>query len=161
MKKLFLASLTITSFATYLMGIFLPAFRIRKLYFFKDDVTIVKSIWLLFEHGELFLSGVILIFSILFPLVKYGMLLIAIFHREKEKGARLANAVSALSKWAMLDVYVIALFVMTYKMGGGIIAIKVKTGTLFFTVSVLTSIAASKLFPKLLLEKKRLDSGVK
>lgn len=134
--------LALGSFVCYVLGITLPAFQIKKLFLFKQNVTILNSVWLLMKHGEFFLSTIILVFSILFPLVKYSMLLVASVRSGSEN---VASVVGALSKWAMLDVYVIALFVMTFKMGKGIIAVEVKMGTIFFTISVVTSLIASTL----------------
>ncbi len=66
----------------------------------------------------------------------------------EEKRKTLLRRIEALGRWSMLDVFVVALLVVTTKLG--ILAdVEVHAGIYFFAASVLASMAASLLMNRL------------
>lgn len=132
------------AFALLLAGLFRPFTQVTKLWLFDDDVSVYSGLITLFQERELFLFGILLIFTILFPLVKIGALL-AIWLTPGlriQQMARVYAVVSNLSKWSMLDVFVVAVLVVLIR-SGGVASIKAQDGLLLFCASVvLTQIAS-------------------
>ncbi len=128
----------------FLAGLFRPFTQVTKLWLFDDDVSVYTGLITLFQERELFLFGILLIFTVVFPFVKITTLLglwlkpgLKIQHMAKVYGF-----VANLSKWSMLDVFVVAVLVVLIR-SGGVATIKAQDGLLLFCASVvLTQIAS-------------------
>lgn len=132
------------SLVLFLAGLFRPFTQVTKLWLFDDDVSVYTGLITLFQERELFLFGILLIFTVVFPFVKITALLglwlkpgLKIQHMAKVYGF-----VANLSKWSMLDVFVVAVLVVLIR-SGGVATIKAQDGLLLFCASVvLTQIAS-------------------
>ena len=135
---LFSSCLTITPSAgewTGVLKIFKPDFTTPK------ELSLVGGIRQLFEHGFPFIGGLILIFSIAFPLWKLGVLWAASWATSHgEHPRRLLKLVEKLGKYSMLDVLVIALLVVAIKGLPGGTAVTLGPGFYCFAVSVLLAL---------------------
>jgi paraquat-inducible protein A len=130
--------------ATFLIGIFRPCTAVTKLWVFESEVSVWSSLETLSAEGEWFLFLVILVFTIVFPLVKISSLALLWLRNGMTKERRVAiyRYVGHLGKWSMLDVYIVALFVVYIK-SGGVADITIRDGIVVFTASVmLTQFAA-------------------
>lgn len=95
------------------VGLALPVMRVEKLVFWKDDYSIVTGAMSLWRDGHRFLSCVIVLFSIVFPIVKLLALLgLWLAPMKDERRAAVLRVVDALGKWSMLDVFVVAMMVV-------------------------------------------------
>lgn len=132
------------AFLLFLAGLFRPFTQVTKLWVFDDDVSVYSGLITLFQERELFLFGVLLIFTVIFPFVKISALL-ALWLKpglKIQQMARVYSFVSNLSKWSMLDVFVVAVLVVLIR-SGGVASIKAQDGLLLFCASVvLTQIAS-------------------
>ncbi len=132
------------------IGLFAPIMTLKKFLFLKNEVSIYTGLIGLFDDGHYGLFFIILIFSVCFPLAKIFTLAFAWYGQfvTEEKRKTLLRRIEALGRWSMLDVFVVALLVVTIKLG--ILAdVEVHAGIYFFAGSVLASMAASLLMNRL------------
>ena len=133
------------SMTAFLLGIFRPFSTVTKLWIFESDVSVWSSLGTLRAEGEWFLFFVILVFTLVFPLVKMlslGVLWLAPGLTQSRR-VGLHRFVGALGKWSMLDVFIVALLVVYIKRGT-LADIALRDGIVVFTVSViLTQCAAA------------------
>ncbi len=129
------------------LGITLPVIRLTRLYVWTDTFSIATVIWTLFSEGEFWLSIILLLFSIVFPVLKllYLLILFAIPQPNLERHSQRIHRLAWLGKWSMLDVLVLAL-VIFYVKSSGIADAAALPGIYFFAASVvLTMIATSQI----------------
>jgi len=102
----------------YWPAILLPILRIEKFGHHYQSSLLSGTIELLRE-GSWFVGGVVLLFSILFPLLKILLLLelslLGLLHRHHK--ARTYRVMEFAGKWSMMDVMLLAFMVMLVKLG--------------------------------------------
>jgi len=143
-ERLPIVLMLLLSLVLFLAGLFRPFTRITKLWLFDNDVSVYQGLIALFNEQEIFLFGILLIFTVIFPFVKIGALLTLWLTPglKTQTMSRVHSFVSNLSKWSMLDVFVVAVLVVLIR-SGGIARIKAQDGLLLFCASVvLTQIAS-------------------
>jgi paraquat-inducible protein A len=136
--------LLVASLGFFIAGIFLPFTSVTKLWLFENQVSVYRGLIVLWKAGELFLFLILFVFTILFPFVKINSLLgLWLWPRlEQEQARRMYHFVSNLGKWSMLDVFVMAILVLTVK-SSGVANIQVGAGFFLFFVSVMLTQTAS------------------
>jgi paraquat-inducible protein A len=83
-----------------------------------NTFSVFSGIQLLWNDGNVFLALLIFFFSIVFPIVKLAALLMIWVARLPEARRRaILNVLTALGKWSMLDVFVVAVVVVAVKLG--------------------------------------------
>lgn len=105
------------------------------------SLSIAEGIVELFDYGHYLIGTLILVFSILFPLAKLGVLWTAawnISHRDATK--QLLLLVEKLGKYSMLDIFVIAILIIAIKGLPGGSTVNVEIGFYSFVLSVLLSL---------------------
>lgn len=110
--------INIVSLATlvlFISSIFAPLFTLEKFYFFSNTVSLVSSLFTLLEKGEIFLFLIIFSFSIIFPLFKLLVILFIWNSPAGETVQKLLKWIHHLGKWSMLDVFVVALMLVSIK----------------------------------------------
>lgn len=80
------------------------------IYFYYQSKSIAQLIQLLFQQGNLIVGFSILIFSVVFPLIKTLLMLFFVFRPQIANKKWFKNFVLNLSKWSMADVFVVAIF---------------------------------------------------
>ncbi len=145
-RSIFLEMLMAGAALCLLLGLTLPVVKLTWLYFFDNRHSIISIIWVLFQDKEWLLSGVLIIFSALFPLTKLSYLMVLYFRRLNDilPSKKLLYILSWLGRWSMLDVLVLALIVF-YTKQTGVADATVLPGIYFFAVSVLLTMWASEL----------------
>ena len=78
---------------------------------FRQTQTIVEAVEKLHESGNTFVAGLILLFSILVPLIKAGLLAVIFAHPRLETRGRVYRFVRSISKWSMADVFAVGIFI--------------------------------------------------
>lgn len=135
------------SLITFAIGIFAPVMTFKKLIFYKNTFSIHSGLVSLIKEGEYILFLIIFVFTILFPIVKILLLFLIHYFRfwPQEKKIRLLHYLSLVSKWSMLDVFIVALLVVIVRLGiTG--RVEVRWGIYVFATSViLSSIATQRL----------------
>jgi paraquat-inducible protein A len=134
----------LAAMACFVAGIFLPFTSVTKLWLFQNQISVYHGLIILWQAGELFLFLILFVFTICFPLVKLtAMLTLWLYPRVGAEHARnLFHFVSNMGKWSMLDVFVVAILVLTIK-SSGIANIRVGDGFFLFFVSVMLTQFAS------------------
>ena len=109
-----------------------------------SSYSILSSVWTLIKNGvvlDILLASIIFICSVVFPILKLG-----VFYHKLNDG-KLNRGISALvHKWgrfSMLDVYIVAILILTIRTLPGGAQIKPSWGIILFTISVLLSLYIS------------------
>ena len=137
------------------LGIFAPSFSIEPR--FGDYTAIVKAldpefgkievfsifsgITKLFEQGSYFVGGLLLLFSVCFPLWKFGAMWEAVFllNTKVDGNSSKLRLVEKLGKYSMLDIFVLAVLVIAIKGLPGGSKPELHWGIVAFVVSILIS----------------------
>ncbi|RAP33335.1 hypothetical protein DID75_02535 [Candidatus Marinamargulisbacteria bacterium SCGC AG-410-N11] len=77
---------------------------------FNETRSIIQSINSLYETKDYFVANLIILFSIIVPFIKAGLLFSCYFIKSVWR-TRLFSFVSNISKWAMADVFVVGIFI--------------------------------------------------
>lgn len=128
------------AFLLFAAGILVPFFNVTQFWVFKDAVSVVSGLLELARASEWFLFLIIFVFTIVFPLVKLSTLAAVWWHRGRDdsRAARLLPWVAKLGKWSMLDVFVVAILVVTIK-SAGLAQFTIGPGVYLFTASVVVT----------------------
>lgn len=126
------------------LGLKLPIITIEKFWLFGNTVSLLSAIAQLWQQQEwglvLLLGG----FSVLFPILKL-LLLFAIWNFENSSSRshrRHLDWLATYGKWSMLDVFVVALLVVTVKLGA-LAQANVEFGLYAFAASVVLTMLVS------------------
>lgn len=131
----------------FVAGVSAPFFQVQKFWVFGDAVSVLSGLRELARASEWFLFAIIFLFTLVFPTVKLAALGTIWWKRGRDDAGadRLLRWVSHLGKWSMLDVFVVAILVVTIK-ASSLANITVDIGIYLFTASVvLTQIIALRL----------------
>jgi paraquat-inducible protein A len=134
----------VASLGFFIAGIFSPFTAVTKLWLFENQVSVYRGLIVLWKAGEIFLFLILFVFTILFPFVKINSMLALWLWPglENEKARNMFHFVSNLGKWSMLDVFVMAILVLTVK-SSGVASIQVGLGFFLFFISVMLTQTAS------------------
>lgn len=143
----FIAFLLVLSALFHGLGISLPMISVQGLRIFDYSIFGSKGISIvdlslgLLKDGEYLLFLIVSIFSIVFPVVKIGLIQVSLIksHNHTQKFSQYAQY---LGKWSMVDVFVVAIVIYAAK-SAGITKITSESGLWFFTASIIISIIAS------------------
>ena len=78
---------------------------------FRQTQSIVQSVRNLYESGNLFVAGLIVLFSITVPFIKVVLMAMVLVAKTAATRARAFRVVQSVSKWAMADVFVVGVFI--------------------------------------------------
>lgn len=128
----------------FVAGIFLPFTSVTKLWLFQNQISVYRGLIVLWQAGELFLFLILFVFTVCFPFVKINaMLILWLWPRlGHAQGRRMFHFVANLGKWSMLDVFIVAILVLTVK-STGVANIRVGDGFFLFFLSVMLTQFAS------------------
>ena len=142
-------SLLIISTISLILAFLAPLFSVNKLWIFADTITLASSIVSLFTSGNYLLGLIVGLFAVVFPIVKLGSLYwLWTFSTVKTVKQNL-SWLAAISKWAMLDVFVIALMVVAIKLGA-VMEVELHFGLFFFIAAVILSKVTVRMIDRIL-----------
>lgn len=135
----------------FLTGVFFPFFHVTKLWVFSDAVSVVSGIITLFHEGEYFLFGILTLFTLIFPVVKLGLLGVIWIERAHDlnRVRRLHHWIENVGRWSMLDVFVVAILIVAMK-SASVAEIHIGLGLYLFTFSVISTQVASAWIDRLI-----------
>jgi paraquat-inducible protein A len=138
--------LTLGATVCLVLGLTLPIVKLTRLYFWTDTHSLTSIISALYYTDEVFLAGVIFVFSILFPAFKLIYIIMAgtLFTGNSARRALWFKRIEWLGKWSMLDVLVLALLVFYAKSTQFADAVALP-GIYFFAGSVMLTMVAYSL----------------
>jgi len=146
--------LLMVALATLIIGLTAPLLTLEKMYFFENTITLFSTITGLFEQKEWFLFIVIALFSLCVPIIKIASLVL-ILNLEYPKNSILdktLKVIETVGKWSMLDVFVVALLLVSVKLGV-LAKVDVHYGLSVFAASVLLTMGLSVWIHKLALKR--------
>ncbi|WP_273179845.1 MULTISPECIES: paraquat-inducible protein A [Methylophaga] len=141
-----LRCLLVISSVLLLAGLFMPMLTITQFLVISDDFSVISGITELWKAQKYVLFFIIGIFSIVMPLAKIGLLfrlLQADSHPTAVK-MKLLNLMHDYGRWAMLDVMVVAMLIVTVKLGA-IASIQIHPGLYVFGAAVLLIMLTTQL----------------
>ncbi len=109
-----------------------------------ESKGVVGSIAKLFENGDTVVAMVILLFSVLIPLLKIvAMLFVSVF-RDTGFAHGIVKFFKMIGKWSMVDVFVVATFLVYLTVNKGEVSrAEVEVGLYFFLAYVIVSMLVS------------------
>jgi paraquat-inducible protein A len=140
------AASALGAFILYWPAVFLPILEIERLGM-RSESSLIGGIIDMLKHGEWFVGTVVLLFSVVFPLVKIVLLLELsllrlLHHRHRAFTYRLMESTG---RWSMMDVMLLAFLVMLVKLGG-VVAWHIGPAVVAFSGCVMLSLIASVSF---------------
>jgi len=102
-----------------------------------QEVRLFDSVKMFYESNDYLLAAIIFLFTIILPIIKFLELLNRnlTFYKTSE---RVSHILHMLDKWSMLDVFLVALLLLNFKMNSNLIVMRLETGTTFIALSIIT-----------------------
>ncbi|MFW5426479.1 MAG: paraquat-inducible protein A [Methylophagaceae bacterium] len=130
--------LLVFSSVLLLIGFIAPMLTISKFIIVKHSLSIIAGVWQLLIEGQIILFIIIALFSIVLPIAKI-ILLFNLLHpttRHPNRRNKMLHLMHDYGRWAMLDVMVVAILIVSVKLGA-IASIQVHAGLYIFGAAVL------------------------
>jgi len=147
-SKLFIGFILLSSVFFYSLGLVFPLMgtknQVLGIVWEYQDIRLFDSVRIFWLGHEYLLATIIFVFTIVFPVLKYIELLFK-FLLKNPKSGRLRKITKHLDKWSMIDVFLVALLILNFKMDSSIIVMKLKIGTSFLAISVVLSVLVNQL----------------
>ena len=125
-------------------GLVMPAISVTNLMVFGATYSIIDAVFAFWSGGKYVLFVIVFFFSLIFPAAKILISLWAwIFMPDGDHATmrRVLTAFAAVSKWSMLDVFIVALTVLVIE-GSLLTTADIHLGVVLFAVSVIFSTVA-------------------
>ncbi len=132
----------IAAFALYAVGIMAPLFTFEKLFVFSNTVSVLTALADLWRERQLFVFVLLALFTLLVPLLKLALLARVwngVLHRRH---ARSLEWLAQYGKWSMLDVFVVAVLLVSVKLGA-LGHVELHYGLYAYAASVLLAMLAT------------------
>lgn len=122
------------------MGLVLPLVRFDRLYFFSDTPSLLAIIASLWQSGNGLLAGVVALVSIGLPVLKLiGLADEAMGRgRQAKSGAFFDRIMPQMSRWAMMDMLLVAIVIAAAK-SSGLASAFTQAGLWFYAGSTIIS----------------------
>ena len=154
---------SLTAMVTLVFGLITPILMVtihKEVEYLGDIVLsfeskgVIGSIEKLFEGGDVVVAVVILLFSVVTPVLKVLSLLFVSIFIESNFAHSIVKFFKMIGKWSMVDVFVVAVFLVYLTANKGDISrAEVEVGLYFFLayviVSMLVSLSADKMLHRL------------
>lgn len=140
------AAAALAAFVLFWPAILCPILRIEKLGH-QQESSILSGTFELLSHGSWLVGGVVLLFSVVFPLTKIVLLLelsLLEFLHKRHKALTL-RIMEHVGKWSMMDVMLLAFLVMLVKLGN-LVEFQFGPAVVAFIACVTMSMVASLSF---------------
>ena len=107
---------------------------------YNETQSILRAIRRLFDSKNYFVAGLVLLFSVIVPFIKAGLLAVILTVKNPVTKYRLYLFVRSVSKWAMADVFAVGIFI-AFMAGNAIdnLDAKLHPGFYYFIAYCLTS----------------------
>ena len=127
-----------------IFGFVAPLLTLNKFLFIENTFSILSGTLELLIEGQIFLFMLITIFSIVLPILKIGILfrLLNLRNISVSKLDKYLHWMHLYGKWSMLDVFVVAVLVVSVKLGT-IASVEIRYGIYFFSAAVLLTMVVT------------------
>ncbi|MGB1239133.1 MAG: paraquat-inducible protein A [Pseudomonadales bacterium] len=131
--------------ACYVAGIYLPIMTLTKFYFIENSFSILSGLTDLYTQERYALVALIALLSLVLPLLKLLLLARVLYSAAPvgdtwQKGL---NLVHSIGRWAMLDVLVVAVLLVSVKLGA-LASVALHSGLYWFAACVLLTMWISQ-----------------
>ena len=160
--------LVILAITLLIVGQSTPTMLVEQLWGIKKQTyTIWTGVVMLAQNGVFFLAAIVFLFSVIFPYAKLTAILVLWFKKfGPEDRSTMARWLGVLGKWSMLDVFVVAVFVVLTE-ASSLISVKPRYGIYIFAGAIVVSIVVSLLIERIaerekenyLIEKGKAQAG--
>lgn len=150
MKKTIASILYLLSIVLFILGLINPILKNSTMMGFMGEkfIYLIGSVKYFYAEEEFFIGTLILVFTFIFPILKYLFIGFRLINVQFGQTKWVATLVEIVNKWAMLDVFVVALIIVNMKFNTLIISASIEIGTTFFAISVLLLMIASYILRK-------------
>ena len=133
-----LLALLLVASLLLLAGFFLPMLTLTKFLIIANSFSVASGLMTLYQQGQWLIFIAIGLFSVVLPLLKLGLLFLLVLHGEvrSPRYAQLLRLMHDYGRWAMLDVMVVAVMIVTVKLGV-VAQIEIHPGLYIFGAAVL------------------------
>ena len=132
--------LLVASVTFFILGLSFPILSTKKqvlgLVLKYQEIRLFDTVKLFYESRDYLLAIIIFLFTIVFPVVKFFEIFNRLFMMISIP-KRTDHILHLLDKWSMLDVFLVALLLLNFKMNSTIIVMQLKLGTIFIAISVI------------------------
>ena len=160
-RKWIAVILLLASLIFFVMGFMYPlletGYGIGPFTLKKDYIYISTSFRYFFDQGEVFVGLLLLFFTIIFPVIKYIFLFLTLLGRKVPRHQFFSTALEIINKWAMLDVFVVAVLILNMKFDSTIIVSRLQSGTTLFAIAVVLLMTCSFIAGKLIAQQQGLQ----
>ena len=135
--------LLVVATATLALGLVLPILRVEKFIFWESGYSVITGVASLFDSREWLLGFVILLFSIVFPIAKLGVLVTLWLGKlTHDQRFALLRRLETVGRWSMLDVFAVGILVVAGKLGA-VADVEARIGIYLFGAAILLSMLAT------------------
>ena len=144
-KSSLLFLITLAALGLLVTGFFAPLFTMSKFFIFNNTVSLYTVLYDLWVERYFGLFIIIMSFSVVFPMIKIMMMFYlqlsssASRHRHK----KLINILELVGKWSMLDVFVVAVLLVSIKLGP-MADVTVHYGVYVFSAAIIIMMVVSR-----------------
>ena len=128
------------SITFYILGLTYPLmttrYQVLNIPLKSQQVTLFDSVKLFWKSGEYLISLIILVFTFILPVSKYVEMIL-----ELSTGRKFPT-LQGVDKWNMIDVFLVAMLLLNFKMNSNFIVMRLEWGTNFIALAVLTRLVA-------------------
>ncbi|MES9958039.1 MAG: paraquat-inducible protein A [Sedimenticola sp.] len=137
-EKLVLNFLLICAGLLLYIGLTAPMITIEKFIFISNSFSVTSGVMELYRNGETMLFLIIGIFSVVLPILKLLLLfmLINLLEKQSQRMKRYLHLMHDYGRWSMLDVFVVAVMVVSVKLDA-IAKVYVHSGLYAFGAAVI------------------------
>ena len=126
-------------------GLTMPAISVSRLVFFEQQYSLMQAILAYWSQGQWALFILVLVFSVLIPASKVliGLWVWVAGQNRPQLVRRMLRVLAAISKWSMLDVFIVALTVLVVD-GRILDSADVHVGIILFAAAAIASTLATQ-----------------
>lgn len=130
--------LLLVNMVLLVVGLVSPIITLEKFYIVENTFSVLTGVIQLAEDGLWFLVVIVTGFSVILPFLKLQLLyqLVSLRPRNHNTLGRYLHWVHVYGKWSMLDVFVVAILVVSVKLGA-IANVQMRYGLYAFAAAVL------------------------
>lgn len=151
-NKIFILTLLSVSIMFYILGLTFPILSTKQqilgVVLKYEEIRLYDSVRMFYQDGDYFLAILIFLFTIVLPVLKFLELINKIF-RMIQNSKITSQIFTFLDKWSMLDVFLVALLLLNFKMNSDIMVMQLKAGTIFIALSIFLRILSNYLLTQL------------
>jgi paraquat-inducible protein A len=137
--------LTIPCAVLYGAGLSLPLIEVEKCWFWENKFSLLDGTTQLFARGELPLAIALVVFVLIVPTARFvGLVALRLLRGTDSRAIVLLRAID---KWSMVDVFVLAIFVVVSKLGA-IATVEPRVGMWLLFAAAVLSVADSVLLQR-------------